>query len=156
MAKKKAPRARYNIGSKKVAGEAVETEAVIPASEQLKDSERYYIDGHKEMSDAELAVEIGKPVKLIEAYRFERSHQTPANRMLHRPAKGVVAMNESASMVSDDRTRELVSSTQVKKAIAEGDLPKAIKLQNEFNAQQAAQEKIQRDQYSDRIHYIKK
>jgi hypothetical protein len=152
--KKAAPRVRYSLGGK-VGGEVQETSVAPTASEQLSEVQKYYIAGHPQKSDQELALELGVQAKLIELYRFEVTHSSPVNRMLHRPAKGVVAMTEASSMAREERGRGQVTNLEIRKAIADGDLEKAAKLQRELKEQTAATEQAKREQYSDRIHYIR-
>lgn len=153
--KKAAPRARFQTGATKVGGEFVESEAPVPASAQFSEVERFFIDNNPGKSDAEIAIEIAKPVSLVAEYRSQRSDKPVANRMLHRPAKGVVAMTEASSMASEDKDREWVSSIEIKRAIADGDLVKAAELQAKIKVQQADAEKKQKALYSDRVHYIR-
>jgi hypothetical protein len=151
MAKKKAtPRARFNTGSTKIGGEVPEPEVVV-----LKESERFFIDNNPSWTDPQLAVELGKPVQVISEYRSGRSKTTHANRMLHRPAKGVVAMTEASSMATEDRDKDYVFEVEVKRAIAEGDLVKAAELQAKVNKQREEADKKQKAAYSDRVHYIR-
>jgi hypothetical protein len=153
--KKAAPRARFNTGSTKIGGEVPEPEQIVPAAQQLKESERFFIDNNASWSDSQLAVELGKTVQLISDYRSERSRTTHANRMLHRPAKGVVAMTEASSMATEDRDKNYVFEIEVKRAIAEGDLVKAAELQAKVNKQREEAEKKQKVAYGDRVHYIR-
>ncbi len=155
MAKKKTTNRGHFAGGKEVvAGGNTKAGEEVSAASKLKESDRFFIDNHPEKTDVELAVELELQVKLIEEYRFERTKKTQANRMLHRPTKGVVAMTEASSMATDDRTRHLVTSIEVKKAIDEGDYEKAGKLQKQLKAQQEESEAKQRQLNQNRIHYI--
>lgn len=150
MAKKKTqPRVRFQTGNK--VGRDTEPEMLEP----LTEVDQFYIDNNPSLTDAEAAVKIGKSSELIAKYRTERKGKTHANRMLHRPAKHVVAMTEASSMASEDKDRDFVYEIEVKRAIAEGDLEKAAELQKRVNEQREATEAKKKVMYSDRIHYIK-
>lgn len=152
--KKTSSRVKFNTGGKTIGGEIAEATVPVSAASQFKESEKFYITSHPQMSDVDLAVELDKPAPLIRKYRDESSRKTTANRLLSRPAKGVVAMTEGSSMASDDRTRNLVSTAEIKAAVAAGDYEEAARLQKRMREQQGTAAKAQQTLDRGRVHYI--
>ncbi len=131
-------------------------EKVSATPDTLSEAERFYVEHNQSKSAVEIAAVLDKPVKLIQKHieSTSKKKETRVQKLLQRPAKGVLSMTEGASMAADDRTRNIVTSTDIQKAIAEGDLDKAAKLQKDYNTQQEKQEKERESLYGDRIHRI--
>lgn len=143
--------------AKTVAGRAgkVNVKSTPPkskASDSFNAVEKFYIENnHTKKSVTELAADLNKSVKLIKQYLDEMRPGTRVQKLLQRPTKGVLAMTEGASMAADDRTRNIVTTSDIQKAIAEGNLEKAAKLQGELNKQREGEEARRLEQYSDRV-----
>jgi hypothetical protein len=126
----------------------------------LTKAEEFYIKGNREVVPADqIANDLGVPVSVVNDYIASlkpNRKQSRVSRLIQRPAPGVVAMTEAASMYMDDYVNKGVRITQaeVNRASEAGDYKLAAELAEQMQADKIRREEAEKARYSDRWHYI--
>jgi hypothetical protein len=134
--------------------------APIDPSEVLTKAQQYYIKGNMEgVPDIQIAADLGLTVALVRQYIRSLQPDTRTartNRLLQRPARGVVAMTEAASMVADDlRSGGLITQAEINRASAAGNYELAADLVRRREEQQVDSATSQRARYGHCWHFIR-
>jgi predicted ArsR family transcriptional regulator len=126
----------------------------------LTKEQTFYIDGNMEiLSEDQLAEDLRLPVQTVRdaiANLQTEKKSSRAGKLMHRPAPGVVAMTESASMAIDDfKKGGTVTRAEINQASAAGNHKLAAELAERMNNQTAASIEEQKSKYSHCWHRIR-
>ncbi len=129
--------------------------------EVLTKAQQYYIRGNMEgLRSERIAEDLSLDVEIVREFIRSVRHDdrvARANRLMQRPAKGVVAMTEAASMASDDiRSRSLITQAEINRAAAVGNHELAAELVRKREEQQVDVATIQEARYGHCWHFIRK
>ena len=122
--------------------------------------DRFYIENNGHMSVEELADMLKQPIDTIQSYCDEwlrknpQNAERPANKLMDRPRKGVVAMTGGASSAADDNYNKYVTIEALNKAIMDGNVERVKYLKEELAKQDKTRKDIIKQKYVDKIHYI--
>jgi hypothetical protein len=104
-----------------------------PVQPELTKTQEYYIRGQMDALPVnQIAIDIGVPASVVEA--FIKSLPSPTaegftGKMFQRPARGVVAMTEAASMRADDiKNQGVITQADINRAAEAGNYELAAKL----------------------------
>lgn len=127
---------------------------------ELTKAQQYYIQGNMEvLGPAQLAKDLSLPVEAVRDYikgLRQNVAAARANRLLQRPARGVVAMTEAASMVADDiRKGDAITQADINKAAASGNYELAADLVRRREEQKSDPAATKMARLGDRIHFIR-
>lgn len=131
-----------------------------PKVTPLTKEQQFYIKGNMEVVTVErIAADLRLSVDRVEEYIATLSKERKKSRMsslMQRPAKGVVAMTEAASMAADDfRKSGLVTQAEINAAAAAGNYKLAAELAEKKENQQSHAITQQQARYSSCWHYIR-
>lgn len=129
-------------GAAKGAEEAAPPSPAVPAVpgsprldllDVLSKSQQFYIRGNMEVLSAQqIASDLSLPVDVVAEYISTVAHspdQTRTGKLFQRPARGVVAMTEAASMRGDDfRRGSVVTQAEINQAALAGNYELAANL----------------------------
>jgi hypothetical protein len=126
----------------------------------LTKAQQYYIRGNMEvLTPLQIAADLGITVAIVTDYIASVGRDdgvSRTNALFQRPASGVVAMTEGASMAADDiRNRGLITQAEINRASAAGDYELAARLVRQRDEQAQDAETQQRAKYGHCVHFIR-
>lgn len=134
------------------------------SSTSLTTVEMFFIKNNRQMAIKEIAHQLGKPVKLVQAYadtvineiEAKSKKDLPRGRKLLQRAHGTVGMTEGASMSADDsRGAGNPKLVAIEMALRAGRNEEARQLREEYDAEIEAKRKEKvRNKYNQIVHYI--
>jgi hypothetical protein len=111
------------------------------------------------ITPVQIAVDLGITVESVQQYisTIKRDSRTSrASKLMQRPAKGVVAMTEAASMVADDiRGGNLITQAEINRASASGNFELAAELVKRREEQTINKGTMQQARYGHCWHFIR-
>jgi hypothetical protein len=132
-------------------------EAKRDASATLTVADQFFIKNNGQLSVEELAQQLDKPLDIVVDFCkdfMKREKNSKALKLMDKPAKGVVAMTQAASMVGDEARSQYVTEESINQAIVRGDHKTAKALKRRYLEQQKAERVQIKSKYRDVIHHI--
>jgi phospholipase/lecithinase/hemolysin len=131
----------------------------MPKKDLTKEQE-YYIKGNLEvLSEGQIATDLRLPVERVREYAATIEKDTRASRvnsLMKRPARGVVAMTEEASMAADDfKKGGRITQDEINRASAAGNYELAARLAEQRERQQVDSVSQQQARYGHCVHFIR-
>lgn len=134
---------------------------VVRPDRALTKEQQFYVEGNMEiLSEDQIAADLRLPVEAVRRHISGIQKDTRASRansLMQRPARGVVAMTEAASMVADEfKKGGVITQAEINAAANAGNYRLAAELAERKKLQQSDVVSQQQARYGNCWHFIRR